>query len=665
MELRLDKAIFWMVLILVFFLPLIMVYQLSDTFFLPKVTLLRSIVVLVVSFWVFKIIYSRKIEWRHAPLDLPILIFLFVAMLSTVFSINPLMSVVGSSFMRHEALPTWICYLILFFVASNFLTKPKDIFRLLKVLVLAALPISLYGILQGFGYEIFRYKYPFEALRSSSTFGNPVFLGGYLVLILPLALTLFSMESSIRAKLLWALTSLAIVISLFLTYSRGALVGALVSLTFLVILGVSKSSILRRRRQLFSLIVLTLVIISLVVLVSARKIVTEISLMEKITSAIELKGSAAARLSAWRSTLKLIPKRPVLGWGFETLKDVFPLYREKLMVVLEEKPMPTFDRPHSQLLYIAFSMGIIGLVSYLWIIFAYFGHGWKSLKKVLPNERLLLIGIISACLGYLIQEQFSFSIVGVTPLFWILMGLTMNVGLTKENISARRLNLSANSQVLLIVVLMLISIVTMISISRFMVAEYKYTEANRQHLLGREDQANRLLAQAISYNPWDDRYRYGYGESSNSLALKTGDLIWTERAIFLFQEGIRNNPKANELYFGLGNAYYNHSLVKRSPDYSMAKKSYQKAIELEPNFYEAYLWLGMSYLQEGNYDSAIKHLNRSLDISPNQMKALDGLGQAYEKKGEVGKAIKYFKLVLKIDPNYQQAKEDLERLQAR
>ncbi len=59
-------------------------------------------------------------------------------------------------------------------------------------MVVSATIVSFYGLLQYLGYDFFRWaEVPFELNRSFSTFGNPVLLGGYLVIILPIALALF------------------------------------------------------------------------------------------------------------------------------------------------------------------------------------------------------------------------------------------------------------------------------------------------------------------------------------------------------------------------------------------------------------------------------------------------------------------------------------------
>ena len=63
---------------LFFLLPLVFQPFLSDPFALPKVTVLRIMTLFLLAAWLIKVLREGKIGWQKTPLNLPIIIFLFI-----------------------------------------------------------------------------------------------------------------------------------------------------------------------------------------------------------------------------------------------------------------------------------------------------------------------------------------------------------------------------------------------------------------------------------------------------------------------------------------------------------------------------------------------------------------------------------------------------------
>jgi Flp pilus assembly protein TadD/O-antigen ligase len=110
----------------------------------------------------------------------------------TIFSIHPLLSFVGT-LDRSQGLLTHAAYAVLFLCAATRLRRSAQIERLLTVLIVGSLPAALYGIAQQVGIDplpsagdISTVQWP---VRSS--FGNHVFFGAYLVVIIPLTAAAF------------------------------------------------------------------------------------------------------------------------------------------------------------------------------------------------------------------------------------------------------------------------------------------------------------------------------------------------------------------------------------------------------------------------------------------------------------------------------------------
>jgi len=125
----------------------------------------------------------RKLLAR--PLVLPALLFIFTHVLSTITSVAPHLSFWGT-YIRVYGTYNTLCYAILFFLIILNLRSARQLERLITVVLLASLPVALYGMLQHFGFDPIFPEYDFRS-RVVSTIGNPIFLGAYLIMVIPFA----------------------------------------------------------------------------------------------------------------------------------------------------------------------------------------------------------------------------------------------------------------------------------------------------------------------------------------------------------------------------------------------------------------------------------------------------------------------------------------------
>jgi tetratricopeptide (TPR) repeat protein len=105
--------------------------------------------------------------------------------------------------------------------------------------------------------------------------------------------------------------------------------------------------------------------------------------------------------------------------------------------------------------------------------------------------------------------------------------------------------------------------------------------------------------------------------------------------------------------------------------FSEAIPCFEKAVSLEPDFYQAHLYLGRSHLNLRAYGKALKPLRAAFRLSPNDFKAevadllIDALlGAAFSelKEGNIQTSLSYIREVLSTDPKSRKIKEDLSRV---
>src|SRR6266704_3635289 len=95
----------WTLRVAVFALPLAFLPNIVDEFVLPKLLLLRVVLVALTILLLLRWLSQGAITWRRTPLDLPLVAFLGAAALATVFAINRNLAIFGS-YDRWEGLLT-------------------------------------------------------------------------------------------------------------------------------------------------------------------------------------------------------------------------------------------------------------------------------------------------------------------------------------------------------------------------------------------------------------------------------------------------------------------------------------------------------------------------------------------------------------------------------
>lgn len=84
---------------------------------------------------------------------------------------------------------------------------------------------------------------------------------------------------------------------------------------------------------------------------------------------------------------------------------------------------------------------------------------------------------------------------------------------------------------------------------------------------------------------------------------------------------------------------YNAGLrAKAAGRYPAAVTSFRRAVELRPNYPEAWNELGFALRQTGKYDEALAAYDQALKLRPNFPEALEYLGEAYVKLGRADEA---------------------------
>jgi superkiller protein 3 len=129
-----------------------------------------------------------------------------------------------------------------------------------------------------------------------------------------------------------------------------------------------------------------------------------------------------------------------------------------------------------------------------------------------------------------------------------------------------------------------------------------------------------------------------------NLAVSLSNQRETLRAIQAYQKAIELNPAYVEAYNNLGIIY------QEAGDLDRALQVYRKATEINPQYEKAYNNLGILLLLKGRLEEATEAFQKALTINPNNVESLINLGVLFRKQGQSDRGIEFYQKALVINP---------------
>jgi tetratricopeptide (TPR) repeat protein len=402
-------------------------------------------------------------RWRETPLPAAAALYLGAALLSTLLSIAPRLSVWGS-YQRLDGLVTLLAHVTIFAAVAARLRTRAQWDRLVDAVVAASLPVCAYGVAQASGLETLPWVGAYAKWRIATTLGNPVFAGSYLVLVLPFtAGALLSWwrrpgESGRTARLaVYAIAALAQGAALGLTGSRGPWLAAAAAAGAGALL---LAAVQGRRRLAGAALAAGVAGLAFVALLNVprgplerlRNTAVLGRLGHLFAGGDQANPSDRARVLTWEGALRLarlttpiaVPGRgpdgaaslrPVVGFGPETMQDVFgavydPAFEqaERRNPDVSAEGVSTYstripDRSHNETFDSLVTGGVLGLAAFLALAAAAQVTGLRTLGLLgdgRDRRRLAALCAGGAVLG-IAGARLAFS--------WAYLGVALPLGL--------------------------------------------------------------------------------------------------------------------------------------------------------------------------------------------------------------------------------------------
>lgn len=180
-----DSSITFLLLLVAGITPLLFATQTTEFYEMPKLLFLIISTLLLLGLWIFSWILKGKVVINRTPLDLPLLLILGVVIASTFFSASKYIGIYGNFPRVHGSAVSWVTYILLYFVTVSNLKTVSKIKVFLYTLYASATIVALVSL-----FSFFRIFLPMDfakAVNFTPT-GSSFSTLAFLLLFLPLPL---------------------------------------------------------------------------------------------------------------------------------------------------------------------------------------------------------------------------------------------------------------------------------------------------------------------------------------------------------------------------------------------------------------------------------------------------------------------------------------------
>lgn len=384
-------------------------YEQSKVFFFIVLTSLSGFV------WLFYLMRKPRFKWSGMTKAAGL--FILMLLITSFTGSDPTHNLLGSQpYFQGVIL---YAYLFLFFLLVKASTIKFD--HWVWTLVLSSTLVGTLAIKDWVLINILGQPIPTYAGRVVSTFGQPNFYAGFLLLTLPFSYLLFKDQNKKLQLLGWG-SGIISYLGIIVSYSRSAIFLSL----FLLILGLIDQ--LKIRKLLAGVVAVLIIAVFLSVSLSSGFVWKEFLNPINTVNPDLTRESVENRVYIWPIAWQLVLLKPLTGYGLENINQAFPNYfqtnyhslfeaNSKIQPVLISLKELNIDRSHNYLLDLLLFSGVLGLLS--WLLMIALISRKLIVSKINPKTTTMLIGFSL----YLVWVQFQNQSIVHLVYFWLLVGI--------------------------------------------------------------------------------------------------------------------------------------------------------------------------------------------------------------------------------------------------
>lgn len=619
---KIIRLSFYLLFILV---PLVFLPNTSELFEFNKIIITYLLTGVIVASWLARMITQKKWLFRHTPLDIPLLIFLGINLLSLVFSIDIHTSWFGYYSRWNGGLASLISYALLYWAfVSNM--DAKSTLRTIQIALWSCVLVALWGVAEHFGADKDLWVQDVQS-RVFSTLGQPNWLAAYIaaLIFIPIAQIKFSKKFSDWLNI--AIFVLLFCVLLFTKSRSGLLAFGVSSLVFWFgALWQHKTKIIKNGLTVGSLIIL----LTLIIPNPIRDILTgSKSIVPKAASdtVLEVGGTESGNIRkiVWTGAIRIwqgSSKNFLIGTGPETFAMAYYQYRPIEHNQTSEWEL-LYNKAHNEFLNYLATTGILGLLAYLLVL--------TVMAKTLTKGQHFYL--LAGWLTISITNFLGFSVVIVQLLLFLIPAFASTLNTKTET-------KDEDTTVWPFIIFAVIVLGLLIGIGRYWLADVSLASAQKQNKYFQATQDGQYLVKA--YQDATDAFKLNNrepviaSELSNAaaylaLALPTQS---SDSARQLAQIALATSDQA----------------IMASPYHPNYYKSRARSLILLSDFNPSYL------------GSAAKTLEAAMLISPTDPRLPFNLGVVYKYLNKPEEAKKMFIKSLELKPDFADPKKQLDEM---
>lgn len=639
---------------LILFTPFIVSGRFFFPFIAPKTLYFTALVEIIFSAYLLLAICFPKYRPKMNVLLISLVLFVILSILSAVNGVCFSESF-WSKYERMGGLLTWFHLLAFFLVTSSVFNK-KDWLRIFEISTMVAVLISVLNFLtvKGVGPLVAK---GFEA-RGGATLGNSSFLGSYLIFNVFLALYLF-LNSKKETKIFFGGAFVFIAVALLLSTARAAALSFVAGLVLFFLLKLIFLEKGRLRTAGILLLIASSVLVSIVIFYSLQHDdnAIRLALEEKLNA-----GLSKDRLLVWSIGLKGWKEKPWLGWGPENFNVVFTKYFDSRIFVSEIYGSDIwYDRAHNIIVDNLVSVGLLGSLAYLGILFSAFYILFKKYSS--QKIDFLIFGIFSVMLlAYFFQDLTVFDMVSSYMMFFLILGFVG--GLSRWETPESSDQKDKNNFYLRIWAIPFVLAVCVLSffyftfqplrsnfylIQAFKSSDFRSRMDLYKRCLSTSPLGKYQIKETIAYR---DSTKYSQQELVEKIPLD----IQREELEFMTQnleDNVKESPLLFSSYLTLAKVYNLYGRIDSSK-IERAQQIGEKAIEVSPGNQQGYWILAQTRLYQGRLEEAVALTEKAFDLETRSIRSalilVDIAAIARDLSGKDEILIKEINKVLEVDP---------------
>lgn len=644
----LNSIVILLLSVLFIGLPILFVTFTTDFFSLPKQALAGTVVLISLIIFVFKTIIERDFRLRRTIFDLPLVLLILSASLSSFFAVN-----------RSDSLITLVTFLFAafsFFVIVNFVRKINSFFWLIATLGAGAAFASIISILSYL--KVYILPFPFTQTPTFTPLGALMDQAVYLIILLPIAIFFVRKKSS--------------QVEQTVNYEGAQAQSPVPSGT-----GQSERSVLKMATA-----TVVLIILFIGFSITAYQLFNPTTGSgQKLTILPYQYGFQTAFAAISQDTQRSV-QGFLFGSGYGTFLTDFTRFKQALINQDSTLWSLVFIRSSSFALELLATTGILGILSFIFLTL-------RTIKILLARGTLftnpisislmlsiialfvlpvgftiivlffILLAMFSVFQGFNREEQKSFfdielQLVALKKGLFNLETFTTPFASTLPSAHQDQKNKSRILPVIFgVTILSLVGSLGYFGI-RYLISDIEFQSSLVAASENQAQQTYQKQNNAILIFPYRDGYYRVFSQSNlalaNSLAIQQSQAASpsadTQRTIYtLIQQSINAGRTATSIAPLTSLNWQNLSSIYRSligfgqNAENFAVVTQQQAILLDPNNPQGYIVLGGIYYQLGLWENAQNQFQIALNLKPDFPNGRYNLGHALESKGDLVNAL--------------------------